>query len=145
MRAGTFALPGADQETRAAPQEVPLMILQISTIDVKPGFELEFELGVGLAGPIYHRAKGFIGLRLQRSLEVPNRYRLFVKWETLEDHTVHFRESADFQEWRRLVGHCFASPPSVEHTVEVVHLPTVAVPDAMRAPAERFFVEAASP
>ena len=119
------------------------MILQISTIDVKAGLEMEFELGVGLAGPLYHRAAGFIGLRLQRSLELPSRYRLFVKWETVEDHTVRFRGSPEYQEWRTLIGHCFSAPPQVEHTVEVVHLPTVAMPDVVRAAPDRFFVAGA--
>ena len=59
-------------------------------------------------------------MALQRSIEKPSRYRLFVGWETLENHTVDFRGSADFQEWRKLVGHCFASPPEVEHVQQVV-------------------------
>jgi heme-degrading monooxygenase HmoA len=59
-------------------------------------------------------------MELQRSIEKPTRYRLFVRWATLEDHTVAFRGSADFQEWRKLVGHCFAQPPEVEHTVEAL-------------------------
>ena len=53
------------------------------------------------------------------SIEKPTRYRLFVGWETLENHTVDFRGSADFQEWRKLVGHCFAAPPDVEHVSQV--------------------------
>jgi quinol monooxygenase YgiN len=59
-------------------------------------------------------------MSLHRSHEKPQRYRLFVQWGTLENHTVDFRESADFQDWRKLVGHCFASPPEVEHVEEVV-------------------------
>lgn len=55
-------------------------------------------------------------MRLERSIEQPQRYRLFVAWETLENHTVDFRGSADFAEWRRLVGPHFAAPPEVEHT-----------------------------
>ena len=58
-------------------------------------------------------------MELQHSIENPGRYRLFVRWETLENHTVDFRESADFQAWRQLVSHCFASPPEVEHTMLV--------------------------
>ena len=50
----------------------------------------------------------------------PRRYRLFVKWETVENHTVDFRGSADFQEWRKHVAHCFASPPEVEHVNQVL-------------------------
>jgi heme-degrading monooxygenase HmoA len=92
------------------------MILEIAQIDVKPGMEDEFEGGVRQAAPIFQRAKGCKGLELQRSIEHPARYRLFVTWETVENHTVDFRGSADFQEWRKLVGHCFAEAPQVEHT-----------------------------
>jgi hypothetical protein len=42
-----------------------------------------------------------------------------VTWETVENHTVDFRGSLDFSEWRKLVGHCFAAPPEVEHVREV--------------------------
>ena len=96
------------------------MILEIAQIDVKPGMEKEFEAGVSKAAPLFQRAKGCRGLTLQRSVEKPERYRLFVKWDTVENHTVDFRGSADFQEWRKLVGHCFASPPEVEHVRETL-------------------------
>ena len=97
------------------------MIMEIAQIDVKPGMEAEFESGVKNAAPLFKRAKGCTGMALQKSHEKPQRYRLFVKWDTLENHTVDFRGSADFQEWRKLVGHCFASPPDVEHVTEVIH------------------------
>ena len=96
------------------------MVLEIAQIDVKPGMEAEFEAGVEKAAPLFRRAKGCGGMELQRSVERPSRYRLFVQWETVERHTVDFRGSADFAEWRKLVGHCFASPPEVEHVEEVV-------------------------
>jgi len=97
------------------------MILEVAQIDVKPGTEHEFEAGVKKATPLFQRAKGCQGMALQRSHEKPTRYRLFVKWATLENHTVDFRGSDDFQEWRKLVGHCFAAPPDVEHVEEVLH------------------------
>jgi len=87
---------------------------------VKPGMEAEFEAGVAKAAPIFRRAKGCTGLTLQRSIERPAHYRLFVQWDTVANHTVDFRGSADFGEWRKLVGHCFAAPPEVEHVHEVV-------------------------
>ena len=96
------------------------MITEIAQIDVKPGMEAEFEAGVAKAVPIFQRAKGSGSVALQRSVEKPQRYRLFVTWDTVENHTVDFRGSSDFQEWRKLVGHCFASPPNVEHVTEVV-------------------------
>ena len=96
------------------------MIFEIAQIDVKPGMETAFETGVQNAAPLFKRAKGCTGMALQRSHEKPQRYRLVVQWDTLENHIVDFRGSADFQEWRKLVGHCFAAPPEVEHVREVV-------------------------
>lgn len=92
------------------------MFLEIAQIDVKDGTQAEFEAGVAKAKPLFIRAKGCRGVELQKSVEKPNRYRLFVKWETLENHTVDFRESADFGQWRALVSPYFETPPAVEHT-----------------------------
>jgi heme-degrading monooxygenase HmoA len=97
------------------------MILEIARVRVKPGMEAAFEAGVRQAAPIFRRAKGCTGMDLRRSVEEPSRYCLFVQWETLENHTVDFRGSADFGEWRKLVGHCFDGAPEVEHVRQVVH------------------------
>jgi quinol monooxygenase YgiN len=97
------------------------MILEIAQIEIKAGMEKDFEAGVKAAAPIFKRAKGCHGMELQRSIEKPQRYRLFVKWDTVESHNVDFRGSPDFQEWRKLVGHCLAAPPEVEHTSQAVH------------------------
>lgn len=96
------------------------MIFEIAIIEVKAGEEAAFEAAAAKAVPLFKRAKGCHSMELQRSIEMPSRYRLVVKYETLEDHTVHFRNSEDFQEWRRLVGPHFASPPVVEHTQTVL-------------------------
>lgn len=96
------------------------MVLEIAQIDVKPGMEAEFEAAVAKAEPLFRRAKGCRGMTLQRSIEKPQRYRLFVQWQTLENHTVDFRGSPDFAQWRGLVGACFAAPPDVEHVEEKV-------------------------
>jgi heme-degrading monooxygenase HmoA len=97
------------------------MILEVAQIEVKSGMEREFEAGVEKAAPIFQRAKGCRAMELQRSIEKPSRYRLLVRWETLENHTVDFRGSPGFQDWRKLVGHCFAHAPEVEHTSLAVH------------------------
>lgn len=96
------------------------MILEIAQIEVKSGLEQEFEAGVAKAAPLFKRARGCKAMTLQRSVEKPERYRLFITWDTIENHTVDFRGSADYQEWRKLVGHCFATPPEVEHVRETV-------------------------
>ena len=92
------------------------MITEIAQIDVKPGSEKDFETAIAKAAPIFKRCKGWNGFELHRGIEKPSRYRLHIKWETLENHTVDFRGSEDFAEWRALVGPHFASPPEVEHT-----------------------------
>ena len=97
------------------------MITEIAQIDVKPGTEKDFEAAVAKARPLFLRAKGGKGFELHKSIEKPSRYRLMAKWETLENHTVDFRESANFTEWRALVGPYFASPPEVEHTSTTVN------------------------
>lgn len=94
------------------------MFLEIAQIDVRPGTEAQFEEGVAKAAPLFQRARGCHGMELQRSVEMPQRYRLIVRWETVENHTVDFRGSSDFQEWRVLVGGFFAAPPAVEHTYQ---------------------------
>jgi heme-degrading monooxygenase HmoA len=92
------------------------MVWEIAELKIKPGEEQVFEAAAAKAVPLFKRARGCRGMQMQRSIEHPNVYRLVVDWETLEDHTVHFRGSEDFLEWRRLVGAHFAEPPAVEHT-----------------------------
>lgn len=96
------------------------MIQEIASILVQAGHEKAFEDGVGQARPLFARARGCHGLELHRSIEEPQRYTLVVQWESVEDHMVHFRQSADFQEWRRLVGEHFASAPAVHHEQKVL-------------------------
>ena len=96
------------------------MITEIAQIDVKPGTEQDFEAAVAKARDAFGRSKGFHGFELHRSIEKPQRYRLMVKWQTLENHTVDFRSSENFTEWRGLVGQYCAAPPDVEHTETVV-------------------------
>src|SRR4029078_5854569 len=96
------------------------MIPEIGQIDVKPGSEKDFEAAVAKARAAFGRSKGFHGFELHRSIEKPHRSRLMLKWGTLENHTVAFRGSENFAEWRGLVGQYFASPPEVEHTETVV-------------------------
>ena len=96
------------------------MITEIAQIEVKPGSEQDFEAAVAKAKAVFGRSKGFHSFELHKSIEKPQRYRLMVKWETLENHTVDFRNSENFAEWRGLVGPYFAAPPEVEHTETVV-------------------------
>ena len=72
------------------------MITEIAQIEVKPGMEAEFEAGVKSAAPLFKRAKGCRAMELRRSVEKPERYRLFVAWETVERSHRRFSRLAGF-------------------------------------------------
>ena len=94
---------------------LPSKVTEVAVLNIRAGEEERFEAGLAEAVPLFERAKGCLSMRVERSIEQPLRYRLFVEWQTLENHTVEFRNSADFQQWRSLVGSYFATPPEVEH------------------------------
>lgn len=96
------------------------MFMEVAAIQVKPGTEAQFEAAVQAAVPLFQRAKGCSAMRLERSVEQPTHYTLLVQWATVENHMVDFRASADFEQWRKLVGDFFAAPPQVGHTATVV-------------------------
>lgn len=94
------------------------MILELADIRIHPGKQAEFDAAIqrGLE-QVISRSKGFKGFKVNKGIESPERYVLQIFWETLENHTVDFRESPLFQEWRSIVGPFFAAPPVVEHFV----------------------------
>lgn len=91
------------------------MILEVAVLEVKPGQEPEFEVAFGEAQEIISGMRGYVSHQLQKCIERPNRYILLVNWKTLEDHTVGFRESSKYQEWRALLHHFYDPFPVVEH------------------------------
>ena len=95
------------------------MIIEVATIRVKQGLEAEFEAAVGKAVDVFRRAEVCLGLVLTRCVEDQSHFDVVIRWKTLEDHTVGFRNSPLFAEWRALVGPYFAEPPSVKHYANI--------------------------
>ena len=91
------------------------MILEVAILDIKPGMESDFESAFGRAQKIISSMPGYISHELQHCLEKTNRYILLVNWETLEHHTIGFRESPQYQEWRSLLHHFYDPFPVVQH------------------------------
>ncbi|HEX3835693.1 MAG TPA: antibiotic biosynthesis monooxygenase [Steroidobacteraceae bacterium] len=90
-------------------------ILEVAVLSVIRGHGPAFEAAFGVAAPIIAASPGYLSHDLRRCVEVMDRYILLVKWRTLEDHTVGFRDSEAYQEWKRLL-HPFYDPfPLVEH------------------------------
>ena len=92
------------------------MILELADIRIVPGKNAEFEAAIRRgAETVIANAKGFRGYKVNRGVESPERYVLTIYWETLENHTVDFRQGPLFAQWRAIVGPFFAAPPVVEH------------------------------
>ncbi len=92
------------------------MILELADIRIAPGKQAEFDVAIKHgAETVVSKAKGFRGYKVNKGVESPERYLLMIYWDTLEDHTVGFRQGPLFAEWRAIVGPFFAVPPTVEH------------------------------
>ena len=94
-------------------------ILEVATLDITEGQEAEFEQNFAKAQSIISSMGGYISHQIQHCIEQNNRYILLVEWQTLEDHTVGFKQSNEYQQWRKLLHHFFAGTPSVLHYQEM--------------------------
>ena len=88
-------------------------------LHVKPGLESDFEAAFKKASKIISSMDGYLSHELHRCIEVQDKYLLLVRWESLESHTVVFRSSAEYQEWKKLLHHFYEPFPTVEHFEEI--------------------------
>ena len=95
------------------------MVLEVAILNVIPGQETKFEQAFGSAQKIIASIPGHQSHQLQKCLENTSRYILLVNWEKLEDHTVGFRESEQYLQWRKLLHHFYNPFPTVEHYTKV--------------------------
>lgn len=96
------------------------MILEIARFDIRPDATQAFEAAFQQARHVIARAEGHLGHSLHRSVDAPGQYVLLARWRSKEDHTVGFRGSPLFAEWRSHLGPHFASTPVVDH-LELLH------------------------
>lgn len=96
------------------------MILETAILKIKPGTNQEFEDAFIEASQIIASMPGYISHELQKCLEIDNQYLLLVRWQTLEDHTVGFRQSSEYQTWKKLLHHFYDPFPTVEHYQTVI-------------------------
>jgi heme-degrading monooxygenase HmoA len=95
------------------------MVLEHALLDVISGLEVEFEEAFSRARDVISKSPGFISLKIVRGIERPSSYLLLVEWESLEDHTIGFRQSARYAEWRELLHHFYDPFLVVEHFFEI--------------------------
>jgi heme-degrading monooxygenase HmoA len=103
------------------------MVLEVADITVLPGTQEEFSAAVREGIRYVSDTPGFRNARLTRGIESPGRFVLLIEWDSVEAHTVGFRESENFRRWRGLIGPFLDGEPRVEHFDEVT-LPGPAAP-----------------
>ncbi len=91
------------------------MIQEVAILNIRLGTSIAFENASVQAQPIIASMPGYVSHQLQRCLEVPDKYLLLVKWQNLEDHTIGFRQSPRYNEWKQLLHHFYEPFPTVEH------------------------------
>ncbi|MCL4156242.1 UNVERIFIED_CONTAM: hypothetical protein GTU68_062486 [Idotea baltica] len=91
------------------------MILEVATLNIKQGLSVDFEMNFQKAEKFISSMKGYISHQLKKCIEQDDKYILLVNWETIEDHEIGFRKSAEYQEWKALLHHFYEPFPIVEH------------------------------
>ena len=91
------------------------MILEMAILQVIKGSAHHFEKDFAIASQLIESIPGYVNHSLRKCIEEENKYLLLVEWEKLEDHTIGFRESEAYLEWKKLLHHYYNPFPIVEH------------------------------
>jgi heme-degrading monooxygenase HmoA len=92
-----------------------IVILEAGILNVRPAQQADFEEALERAKPLISATPGFLSFELHRCVENSHRYLLLVQWESVEAHTVGFRQSDRYQRWRALLHHFYDPFPTIEH------------------------------
>ena len=96
------------------------MILEAAILYVKKGEEANFEIDFLKAGKYISSINGYIKHSLRKCIEQQNKYMLLVEWENLEDHTIGFRQSTQYLEWKNMLHHYYEPFQIVEHYMTII-------------------------
>ncbi|MBQ4819000.1 antibiotic biosynthesis monooxygenase [Aquimarina sp. MMG016] len=91
------------------------MILEQAVLQIKPDQSEVFEETFKEAQKIISSMSGYIKHDILKCVEEDDKYLLLVEWETIEDHEVGFRQSREYQEWKKLLHHFYDPFPTVHH------------------------------
>ena len=99
------------------------MVLEVALLQVRPGQSSGFEAAFRQAQSLIASMPGYISHELQHCLERPDEYILLVRWQSLADHEIGFRQSPQYQEWKHLLHHFYDPFPTVLHFAQVTGVP----------------------
>jgi heme-degrading monooxygenase HmoA len=95
------------------------MVLEVATINIKPGTQREFEEAFVDVADLLVAADGCYDVQLQRCTEVVDRYAVLIHWESVEHHN-RFREKEGRISGAPSPISAFYSEPAVGHHFELV-------------------------
>jgi heme-degrading monooxygenase HmoA len=95
------------------------MITEIALLKIKAGESVGFEQAFAEAQKIIASMEGYIQHELQKCIEEADKYLLIVRWRNLEDHTIGFRQSNEYREWKEMLHHFYDPFPTVEHYKQI--------------------------
>ena len=95
------------------------MITEIAILNIKNQQSQEFEINLSKAEKFISKMSGYIHHELLKCVEQEDKYLLVVRWKTLEDHTIGFRKSEEYIEWKKLLHRFYDPFPTIEYYTEV--------------------------
>ncbi len=96
------------------------MTLEIAQYTVQPEKAEAFRTAMLTGGmPIIRQAVGCRSATLRQQIENPQVFILTIEWETLEHHTVMFRGSPSFAEYRSKIAGLYDGAIAVAHYRQV--------------------------
>ncbi len=91
------------------------MVVEVVNLEAKPGQSDAMREGLRKARDVISQSPGYIGSAFHQSIERPERFVLYIKWKTVEDHTEGFRKGPLFPVWRAHWAEFMGGPPDVLH------------------------------
>jgi heme-degrading monooxygenase HmoA len=95
------------------------MISEIAVLNIRREKSMLFDQAFEKARVFIRLIEGYITQELQKCLELKNKYLVLVRWETLQNHGIGFRQSEGYDS-RKIVLYGFYDPiPVAEHYKKV--------------------------
>jgi quinol monooxygenase YgiN len=91
------------------------MIVETALFKLHPGKGETLIERASAGANIFRQAEGCLGMEVRRSAEDPDTYMMFVKWSTLENHIVDFKNSEGVKQWRAVISDLLASPTQISN------------------------------
>jgi heme-degrading monooxygenase HmoA len=91
------------------------MTLEITAFLIQPGQKHGFETAFAKAQRLLVSMRGYLSHDLQHSVESDQIYVLLIEWRALEDATLGFRKSNEYERWMALIQGFLLEAPHVQH------------------------------